>query len=362
MAELDEHWKAGHSLAEQLIGEFKKSFPASRKLFVFGDTRFDIDEAFGWLFFQAWYVDYRAKTLAQQAGPTLTAGIVDSYLKGFADTLYVQITGGREQLSERDAALLKAFDQTRENLSLQMGRLVMPKDAPDPWDALAARLYGLAVLAVCSEAVAKRYLQAMHMGEMIPRYREFLDTVESLLAPLETRLKSEDPQQKLHTGDQGKTGLSRVPTLESGWPRLSDDELSGLSPEEKRGVRELEQKGIDGESLATQDIVVNCQSKLQFAKTYRVLRADKETTLNLVRSSTSSHRREVVQAVATAYERIIDYKFELLARHFTAKWGEPITRWTGWQGCSLLIGACLCLLCIVVEVIVTTAAWLLGAT
>jgi hypothetical protein len=339
MAALDDDWKAGSNLGSQIIDEFRIGFPRARQLFVFGDSPFGVDEAFGWLFFQGWYVEFRAAILVKQVNSASAASIAESYVKGFGDTLYYEITGGRNPLSERDVTLLKAFDNVRNNLSSGIAKLSVPKNSPDPWGAMAVRLFGLAVIAVCSEDVVKAFMPIRESEDVVRRAKQCVGMLDSLLEPLHTRLSGFS--SSLRTGSQGATLVT--PKAEFDWPRLSEEALSGLTPEEKQTVRDLERKGIVGESMATQDIVMNCQNKFQFAKTYRVLRNDRDKTLAQIRSAISSHRREVVDAVAKAYEQIIDFKLGVLSDHFAAKWGQPIANY-GWNGCAVIVS---CFLCIV---------------
>jgi hypothetical protein len=58
------------------------------------------------------------------------------------------------------------------------------------------------------------------------------------------------------------------------WPRLPDSKLAECTEEEKAFVRGMEENAIQLEFVQLSDIVMSCGNKFQFAKTYKVLRAD----------------------------------------------------------------------------------------
>ena len=64
------------------------------------------------------------------------------------------------------------------------------------------------------------------------------------------------------------------------WKRLADADLSACNDEERAFLRTMEEQGIQGETWQLTEIIVGCTNKFQFAKTYKVLRADLFHTLH----------------------------------------------------------------------------------
>jgi len=336
MTELDEHWKAGYELGGQLIAGFKERFPASRHLFVLGETPFGVDEALGWLFFQGWYVEYRARALIDRLESASVRSNVESYLSGFGDALHFELSEGRDPLSERDKAVFKAFDDVRAKLRATASPFLFRTQEKIP---IGLQFYALALETVCSEKVAE-VIRTQVSGEgAFKRIREFLDIAESLLESLVSRIAAEGsstvppgslwppfpqyspvrplvppatqeppppaktqepppPAKSEETIPSHQGSLSPDVHASSGWPRLSEQDLRQLTPEERQFIRDLEEMGIGVESLAAQDIILNCLNKFQFAKTYvcfrwacKIFTDRQQSSRNIVRT-----RRIAIQA------------------------------------------------------------------
>lgn len=100
----------------------------------------------------------------------------------------------------------------------------------------------------------------------------------------------------------------------SSWPLLPDTALDECNEEERALVRGAEAEGIKLEFEALSDIILHCHNKYQFAKTYKVLRADLRNTFTDSRElKIPSH---VDAAIRAALEQIVRQKLHEMARWF----------------------------------------------
>jgi hypothetical protein len=99
-----------------------------------------------------------------------------------------------------------------------------------------------------------------------------------------------------------------------GWPRLADADLALCNDEERALVRGMEAHAIQGVFQGLSDLVLNCQNKFQYAKTYKVLRADLRKTFanpNLGNPQMPTHVNQAVrQAFIMAGENQLRYMAE----------------------------------------------------
>jgi hypothetical protein len=92
------------------------------------------------------------------------------------------------------------------------------------------------------------------------------------------------------------------------WPRVPDSDLQGCNAEEVEELREFEQQIIDGEFSALTDIILNCNDRFQFAKTYKILWDDLRKTMAFPGSpSVSACKR---QAIKRIFDFCIRYKLD----------------------------------------------------
>jgi hypothetical protein len=108
----------------------------------------------------------------------------------------------------------------------------------------------------------------------------------------------------------------------AGWPRLPDAELAECKDEEKALVRGLEEQGIQAEFAALSDIVLNCHNKYQFAKTYKVLRADSQKTFTNGCVGNPQMPAHVNKAVHAAFVKIVQAKLRSMAEWFFVQFAD----------------------------------------
>lgn len=104
------------------------------------------------------------------------------------------------------------------------------------------------------------------------------------------------------------------------WRGLPDAELAGLSDEDRFAVRQLEAQAAQLEFAALSDIILNCHDKYQFAKTYKVLRADLRNTLAQPGNPNASE--QINRAVKAAFQLIGDQKLREMAGWFLAHFAD----------------------------------------
>lgn len=103
---------------------------------------------------------------------------------------------------------------------------------------------------------------------------------------------------------------------ETNWPRLPDDQLSGLSDEEKNFIRGMEDHVIAGEYAMLSEIIRGCHNKFQFAKTYKLLRADLRNTFADPNAGNPSYSPLVNQAMRQAFMKVGTTKLDYMAKWF----------------------------------------------
>ena len=136
-----------------------------------------------------------------------------------------------------------------------------------------------------------------------------------------------------------------------GWPRLTPKLLSALPEHEQLLIRQHEEETIAGSKMQLAVICDNCHFKLQFTKTYRVLRRDLRHTLQKLRATLNQAPPELsdgyVVALLRSTDAIVSYKLQLMARHFYLRWGEPLENWAGKEGSALDKSGCLVVLAVI---------------
>jgi len=120
--------------------------------------------------------------------------------------------------------------------------------------------------------------------------------------------------------------------------------LSALPEREQLLIRQHEEETIAVSKMQLADICDNCDIKPQFAKTYRALRRDLRDVLQKGRATLSQPHLEQSDGYGAALLRstdaIISYKLELIAQHFSLRWGEPIENWAGKEGSAIDRAGC----------------------
>jgi len=133
-----------------------------------------------------------------------------------------------------------------------------------------------------------------------------------------------------------------------GWPRLDDEIVAAMPRHEQQIIRQHEAETIAASKLQLADICTNCHDRAQFGKTYRVLQRDLQETLRKVRINLGKlgqqHSDVFNAALLNSTDTIVSYKLNLMAQHFSTRWGEPIEKWagkknsgTGSSGCSVVL-------------------------
>ena len=104
------------------------------------------------------------------------------------------------------------------------------------------------------------------------------------------------------------------------WNGLPDDALVECSDEEQESIRMIEAAMIEDQFAALSDIILNCHNKHQFAKTYKVLRADIPNAVSEVTSADAPpHVRKVIRAVV---EKILGRKLSAMAHWFCIRFAD----------------------------------------
>src|SRR5690606_29129543 len=88
--------------------------------------------------------------------------------------------------------------------------------------------------------------------------------------------------------------------------------------------RQLETQAAQLEFAALTDIILNCHSKYQFAKTYKVLRADLRKTL--AQSGNPNASEQFNRAMKAAFQRIGDHKLREMAMWFLLHFADDHDR------------------------------------
>jgi hypothetical protein len=107
------------------------------------------------------------------------------------------------------------------------------------------------------------------------------------------------------------------------WDCLPEDQLGDCNDQERAILRAIEQAGFATEAAQLAQIVIGCTNKYQFAKTYKLLRADLHTFAadpNLVPAGAPRH---VIAAGTKIGQNIIKQKLSHMALWFYVQWREP---------------------------------------
>ena len=107
------------------------------------------------------------------------------------------------------------------------------------------------------------------------------------------------------------------------WTPLPEEELDGLSEEHRNEIRQFEEVAINGEFAALSDIILNCTNKFQFAKTYKVLRADYRRTVANTDLANSVFPPEVTRLIRKIALSVIERKLSDMAMWFWLQWRDP---------------------------------------
>ena len=114
--------------------------------------------------------------------------------------------------------------------------------------------------------------------------------------------------------------------------------------EPDRVLAGLYSRFLDIEMTQAKDLMLNCQNKFQYAKTYRVLCSSANQTASEMRAAAAQGGCRYLEHlgvpaelcspemferfIATVYLRVIEEKLEAIAVYFHSKWNEPITNYT----------------------------------
>jgi hypothetical protein len=104
------------------------------------------------------------------------------------------------------------------------------------------------------------------------------------------------------------------------WRGLPDSALTECSEEERAVVRKLEAQAAQMEFAALTDIILNCRNRWQFAKTYKVLRADLHKTLS--QPGNPNAPAHVNRAVKAALEQVGRRKLMEMAAWFEIQFAD----------------------------------------
>ncbi len=172
------------------------------------------------------------------------------------------------------------------------------------------------------------------------------DILRTLLTLSEIERVSDDQHYDSVTSGAYSATKNTVSNASTGaWPQLPDDLLRTLSEDECVSIRAHEEEMIAGNAMALDDILMNCTNKMQFAKTYRVLRRDKREMLAKLRAKTQTPDQNVsdvyMMAMTRSTDEILAYKLRRLASHFQNVWSEPIENWAGAEGASVDRAGCM---------------------
>lgn len=142
------------------------------------------------------------------------------------------------------------------------------------------------------------------------------------------------------------------------WRTLPDAELAGCTEDERATVRILESQAAQLEFQALTDIILNCHNKYQFAKTYKVLRADLRRMLAQPGNpNASEHTDRVMKA---AFKLVGEQKLRAMASWFLVHFADshdmrqmerggmsPIDNYAGQEGagCAGVLVFALCTVC-----------------
>ncbi|MCR9296251.1 MAG: hypothetical protein NXI32_26360 [bacterium] len=143
---------------------------------------------------------------------------------------------------------------------------------------------------------------------------------------------SEIPRYKLSDPDNFRKEDSFAVNSDADWPRMPDEQIQVLTEAEQTLLRLHEEEMIAGNAKELNDLITNCRSKLQFAKTYRVLRRDKRNLLAKLRQKQDVdliNGFTYYDALIRSTDRILSFKLERMSAYFKYCWGEPIDAWAG---------------------------------
>ena len=108
------------------------------------------------------------------------------------------------------------------------------------------------------------------------------------------------------------------------WPRVPETSLAACNTEETEEIRALEEQIAAGEFAALTDIILHCNNRFQFAKTYKTLWADLRTTLSDPGSpSVPEHKKQAIKAI---FDRSIRYKLGQMALWFEFEFADTSDR------------------------------------
>ncbi len=118
----------------------------------------------------------------------------------------------------------------------------------------------------------------------------------------------------------------------------ADAEQHCLSWEEQEQVRNYASATEQGELAQARDLIANCKSKYQFAKTHSVYVKDWEKTRKSMENSLREDRlppgisANVYRAIINATDAVMKRKLELVTEGFQRKFGESIYNFLGPDG------------------------------
>lgn len=108
------------------------------------------------------------------------------------------------------------------------------------------------------------------------------------------------------------------------WPRVPESSLEGCSAEETEEIRAIEQHCIEEEFAALTDIILHCNNRFQFAKTYKTLWADlRQTLADPGSTSVPEHKKKAIKAV---FDRCVRYKLDQMKWWFEIEFADSSDR------------------------------------
>lgn len=125
---------------------------------------------------------------------------------------------------------------------------------------------------------------------------------------------------------RGKQGKAKPTAMVWNPPRLTQEEMSGLTEEEKQALLAIEQTLVEGEKLQYEDILQRFgRSEKRFTRQFEILRDDWSATRASMERELSASQPESSEQFAKCFSKsmnnVTNYKLKRLLEHFNDKWG-----------------------------------------
>lgn len=117
-----------------------------------------------------------------------------------------------------------------------------------------------------------------------------------------------------------------LPPLDWNPPRLSEEEMDGLTDEEKQYLLTIEQTLVEGEKMQYEDILRRFgRSEKKFTRQFEILRDDWERTKGSLDRDLKASLPESSEYFVRCYSKVLNditsYKLDRMAKHFINNWG-----------------------------------------